>query len=192
MLFRSALNSGPLSGSVVELGASGGGITQAAAAVLQAGTLRGTAGATGSVALAGTANSIASLASFAVASGDFALKDAASLSIVGPVGAKNIAISAPTIVSSGSVVATTSATLSAGAGGIALNSGAVLSGVTVDLSATGNGVAQATDATLVASTLLSGSGIGGTVNLVGTANTVAILGTVAVRSEEHTSELQSH
>ncbi len=100
------------------------------------------------------------------------------LTVAGPLtaAAGPITISnAATIAVTGSIVANTVLTLSAGAGGIALNAGHVLSGATVDLSAGGGGITQVASGTITAGTLQSSAGAVGTVNLAGTKNAVSAL-----------------
>ena len=143
--------------------------------------LQSTSGVTGTVALAGTANNVASLGSFAVTGGDFSLVDngnTGNLSVTGPVTATNIAISdanTGTIAVSGSIGATTGLTLASGSGGIQLNTGEILSGATVDLSATGGGVMQVATGTLNASTLTSTGDIVGAAVFAGTANQIGTI-----------------
>lgn len=130
--------SGALSAATVDLSASGGGVTQATGASVTASTrLRSTSGVTGDVSLLGSANDVADLGAFAVASGDFSLSNAGrtgTLTISGAVSASNVSIvagGALTIGAAGSVTAGTNATLvsagaftnSGGASAIAATSG---------------------------------------------------------------------
>ena len=165
-----------------------GAITQSAALTGVA-TLTGTA-ASGTLTLTG--NSIATLGSFAT-TGDFSLLDdgnTGNLTVSGPVTGSNVSISdanTGTISVTGSVGATTLLALSSGTGGIALNTGEILSGATVDLSAAGGGVTQVATGTITATTsLLSGSGVTGTVDLAGTSNAIAAIGSFAVTSGDFT------
>ena len=179
------LNTGEiLSGATVDLSATGGGVTQVAiGTIIASSMLQSTAGVTGTVALAGTANTIASVGSFAVTSGDFSLVNTGNLGVAGKLTAGNIALNSPTITVTGSVGATTALTLASGAGGVLLNTGEILSGATVDLSATGSGVTQVSTGMIVANSVLqSASGVTGTVNLAGTGNTIASVGSFAVTS----------
>src|SRR6185312_8551615 len=143
-----------------------------------------TSGVTGTVDLAGTANNVAALGSFAVTGGDFLLTDNGNtglLGINGPVSAATVRIgdtNTGTIAVNGSVTGTTGVTLAAGSGGIVLNAGDFVSGPTIDLSATGGGVTQDAGGTLLEST----GGVTGTVDLAGTANNLASIGKFAVTS----------
>jgi len=176
-----ALNTGAvLSGATVDVSATGGGVTQVATGTIAAPTLQSTSGVTGTVSLAGTGNAIASIGSFAVTAGNFDLTDTGNLGIAGPLTAANIILSSPTITATGSLGATAALTLAAGAGGIALNTGAIVSGTTVDLSATSGGVTQVASGSITAATLQSTSGVTGTVNLTGTGNAIASVGSFAV------------
>jgi filamentous hemagglutinin family protein len=155
-----------------------GGVTQSAGTIT-AGSLTGSAAGDVSLTLP---NSIASVGSFTVGAGDFSLTDTGNLGIAGPLTAANISLSSPTITATGSLGATGILTLTAGSGGIALNTGEILSGATVDLSASGGGVTQAASGVITATMLQSTSGVTGTVNLAGSANAIAGVGSFAVTS----------
>jgi hypothetical protein len=177
------LNTGEvLSGATIDLSATGGGVTQVATGtVAAASVLQSASGVTGTVNLAGTANNIASIGSFAVANGDFSLNDTGNLGVAGKLTANNITLNSPTITATGTIGAATGLTLAAGSGGIQLNTGEVLSGATIDLSATGGGVTQVATGTIAATTVLqSTSGVTGAVSLAGTANNIASIGSFAV------------
>jgi len=166
---------------------AGSSITESGGSISVA-TLTGSAG--GTVSLTAAANDIGTLGSFAVSSGSFTLGDngnTGNLAVSGPVTAANITIdntNTGTIsVSSGMTAtgATGTLALSSGSGGIRLNAGSALSGPTVDLSTTGSGVTQVASGTITAGTLLQGSaGVTGSVNLRGTANDIASVGSFAV------------
>ena len=178
-----ALNSGAvLSAATVDISASGGGGTEVAGGKIVGGLLRSNAGVTGSVTLAGNANTIATVGSFAVTSGDFTLSNSGSLAVTGPLTAANVRLSSATIAASASIGAATNLTLASGAGGIALNLGAILTAATVDISATGGGGTEAAAGKIVASLLQSSSGVTGSVTLAGSANTIATVGSFAVSS----------
>ena len=95
-----------LSGATVDLSATGG-VTQVAGGDDH----RGDGAAKhvrrdgGTVDLAGTANNIASVGSFAVIGGDFTLVDTGNLVAAGKLTATNISLTSPTITATGSVVA---------------------------------------------------------------------------------------
>ena len=159
-----------------------------------------TGGSTGSTNL-NRANAISKLNGYAVTGGDFTLVDggiAGTLTVAGPVSAGNVTISgAPTVSVTGSVAATTAAslsgvtvslangadvagttvTLNAGAGGIALTGTAQIGQAagTVDISSAA-AVTEASTSTITAGTLKSTGGISGSVSLAGTGNMVAGLG----------------
>ncbi|HEY1936194.1 MAG TPA: filamentous hemagglutinin N-terminal domain-containing protein [Acetobacteraceae bacterium] len=164
-----------------------GGVTQASGETITAATLQSANGVAGTADFAGTANAIASVGSIAVSGGDFTLVNTGSLDLAGKLTATNISVGSDTISASGSVGATTDLALAAGAGGISLNTGHILSGATVDLSATNGGVAQVATGTISATTSLqSGSGVKGAVDLAGTSNAISAIGSFAVSSGDFT------
>ena len=196
-----------VSGSAVHLDAAGGGVTETTG-VIDAKTLLSSGGVTGAVAL-GALNNVATLASFTVTGGNFALSDGASptgLAVTGPVTAGNVAInsvinqltvtgsigatgtvsldassgSSAIALNSGAVVTGTTLDLKAGSGGIRMNGNALLDGPVVDLTAAGNGVDEVGTATIIAGTLQSAGNIAGFGTLAGAANAIASIGSLAV------------
>ena len=159
---------------------SAGGVTQSGGAIA-ASTLQSSAGIAGGLSLAGTVNAIANLGSIAISGGALQLNDAAALTIAGPVktGTDASIGGAPTISVTGSIGAVGTLALNAGAGGIAFAGGAQGSGATVDISTTGT-VSEAASGVISAGTLQSSAGIIGKVSLLGTGNTIATLGGLAV------------
>ncbi|MGE0415931.1 MAG: filamentous hemagglutinin N-terminal domain-containing protein [Acetobacteraceae bacterium] len=194
-------------GAVVDLSA-GSGITQSAAGTLIAERLRSSYGVTGTVALAGSANAVGTIASFAVAGGGLSLHDTAALRTDGVVSSQGdltlVSTAAGGITLGGTMSSTGSLTLSGTAGPIALNTGAVVTGpaivaragtdgmtiaagatlgqagATLDLGTTGGGVTQDPAAVIRAKTILSATGVGGSIVLPGSANAIDGLGQVAV------------
>ncbi len=157
------------------------GIVQSAGAILTAKTLSGHA--INDVILT-QANTIAAVGDFIVSSGSFGLNDSGlvgNLIVAGSVGATGVSIGgAPTLTVSGTIGSGPTMTLTAGGGGIVLNAGDVLSGGTIGLNTSGGGVTQDPAGTIAAGTLLTNSGLAGTVNLAGTANAIAAIGSVTV------------
>ncbi len=158
-----------------------GALSQLPGAILTAQTLTGTAAG----ALLPEANIVNTLGSFNAGTLAFSLNDAGlagNLTVSGPVTGSNVTISGvPTITVTGSIGATTSLVLSAGLGGIQLNTGEILSGATVDLSTLGGGVTQVATGTIIATSLLQSTGsVSGTVDLAGTANAIAAVGSFVV------------
>ena len=161
-----------------------GGVSQAAGATILAGVLQSSAGVTGSVALSGAANTIASVGSFTVTGGGFAVTSTGSLNLAGSLAASGtVAVNAGTIgVGSAGNVQGSTITLT-GSHGIALAGGGSVgqTGAVVDLDVPiAGGVTQAANATIVASTLRSSAGVAGSVKLPGTANAIGGIGNFAV------------
>jgi len=192
-------------GGTVDLSTTAGGIVQDAGAVIQAQLLTSSGGITGSATLAGTANAIETLGSFAVSGSgaDLLLTNSITLGVTGPVSAtRDIRLNATAL--SVDAPITAGATLVAAiAGAIDLNTGAVLAaphievaaqgavslaagvrlgqaGASVDLATGAGGITQDANATLIATTLTSTSGVTGDVALAGTANAVGTLAAFAV------------
>lgn len=192
-------------GGRLDIGTSAGGIVQDAGGTIVADTLVSSAGVTGSVALAGTANAVGTVAAFAVSgvNADFTLVDAGNLIIAGPLTAtRDIRIGTGTIAVTGSIGAGGTLALNALAG-IALNTGAVVTapiinfaaagpitltagaalgqpGATISLSTGSGGIDQNPGATITAATLLSPLGVTGSVSLAGTANAIGTVGAFAL------------
>jgi filamentous hemagglutinin family protein len=193
------------SGSV-ELGVSpgtliavGAGVTQQAGGVISAGTLLSANGVSGGVDLAGS-NTIASVGSFAVTSGDFVLADSGetgALTLASSLTADNVTLGGTigvpgSIVLNGGTIALNSGgstiALGAGSGGIKLAGTALVnagSAGTVALGAGAGGITQSASAAIVAGTLLGNKAITGAVALVG-ANTIATLGSLTVTGADFT------
>ena len=134
--------------------------------------------------LTSAANAVGSLGSIQIGSGDFALVNTGSVGVAGPVtGAANVSIGSGTIGVTGSIAAATALRLVAGTGGITLGAGHILSAPTIDLSTTGGGIAQTGTGTVSAGSILqSGSGVTGTVALLGITNAIGNLGNFTVTS----------
>ena len=175
---------------------------------ISAGTLTGQSG--GNVTLTG-ANDVSNLGSFHINKGSFTLTSSGvgpDLAISGPVTAEDITITgAPSITTTGSILAGDRLTMSSGDGGIALNSGTVLDGTIISLETptgitlkgitlTGNAtvgndqstvilgggtVSEATTSTIIAD-LIESNPIAptGGVALLGTQNAIAQLGSFVV------------
>lgn len=185
-------------GALLDLSTSAGGIAQNTGATITAASLRSGSGVTGSVSLAGTANAIGTIAAFAVsgAGNDFALLNTGSLTVSGALTApRDVNLQSGVIRATGSIIAGRTASVTAISGGIALDGGAIVSAPTVimaaagtiavasaailgklggrlDLSTSAGGIVQDTGGTIVAGTLLSSTGVTGSVSLAGTANVV--------------------
>ncbi len=148
------LNAGALlTGGTVDLNATGGGVTETSG-VIAATTLLSSGGITGNVTL-GSLNNVATLAGFAVASGDFLLSDGASatgLTVAGPLtantgtGVHNITLDdeLAQLVVTGSIGASGTVLLdgSTPSVGVALNGGAIVTGATIDINGGGVGIAM--------------------------------------------------
>jgi filamentous hemagglutinin family protein len=165
-----ALNTGAIvSGATVDVSAAGGGISQVATGTITAGVvLQSSAGVTGSVDLAGTANAIASAGPFVVSNGGFSLTDSVALN-VGHVSALTATITAPTLTVSGLVVApTTSLTATTGAlgltGTVDATTAAILAGHSGIIGSTGM---------VVGGGALTATSSNGSVDLTNASNAVA-------------------
>ncbi len=145
----------------LSLSAPNGGIAQTGG-VISAGTLL-VPSAGGDVVLGGSANAIQHVGEVLAPGFGVTLGGSVDPQIAGLVSAANISVA-----NSGAGGITVTGTLAANA-----TSG------TIDLSAAGGGV-SAGSGTLIASTLTSSAGIGGTADLSGGANTIAALGDLAV------------
>jgi len=118
-LTDSVIGNGAGAETVADLSAASGGISQPVSGIIYAGTLQSSGGVAGTVAFAGTANSIGTIGSFAAASGDFDLIDTGTLGIAGPLAATNVTLSSATITATGTIAALgTVDLLSADAGGV--------------------------------------------------------------------------
>lgn len=173
---------GPVTAATLDIGVNTGGVSERFSGILVANVLQSSVGVVGTVNFAGSGNSIAAIGGFAVSGGDFWLTDTGGLGVTGPLTAANVTLSSQTIMVSGSIGATTTLALTAGAGGLVFNAGAILSGATVDLSASGGGGTESALGKIVANLLQSSSGNTGTVSLAGSGNTIATLGSFAVTS----------
>jgi filamentous hemagglutinin family protein len=150
----------------VRLSTTGGGITQTGnLGTIIAGTLLSSSGATGTVSLFSSTNTIGTLGAFAITNGDFALKDSTALAVTGSVG----------------VGATGNITLNATGLTLAATETLAAPGGTLDVTTTAGGVTQDPAGVVNVATLLSSGGInGGSVNLAGTNNAIAMLTHVSV------------
>ncbi|MEJ0018321.1 MAG: filamentous hemagglutinin N-terminal domain-containing protein [Acetobacteraceae bacterium] len=197
-------------GGIVDLTTTGVGVSEAAGAIVTAGTLRSTGGVTGPFDLSLGANAIANLGSIAVSGGAFTLNDAGrtgTLGVAGPVTATNVTLVSGTgaLTVGGSIGATGTVSLDGSnpTAGIVLGSGALVTGATIDLNGGTIGIALTGTASLgnagaildltttgggvteaggavMTGTLQSTAGVVGNVDLLGTANAVDTLGNFAV------------
>ena len=197
------------SGAVLDVSTTSGGLTQDAGATIVAAALLSTGGIVGSASLAGVANAIGTIGAFAVsgAGSDVSLVNTGTLVVAGPLTAtRDISLASDLtggITATGSIGAGRGLSLTAGTGGIALNSGAIVTGATLALGSNGGitllagaslgqaaatvdvrtlagDIGQASGATIIAETLTSLSGIGGSASLAGTANTIGTIGAFGV------------
>ena len=157
----------------LDLNAGSGGVTQTAGAVT-AGTLQSSGSIGGPIVLTQSGNSIGAIGGLTVIGAGFSFSDASQLTISGPLSANNInltdsASSASAISVTGSLSGgagnTVKLTASNAAGGVR-TSGAVSATATgtLDVTAGSGGVAQ-TAGSIIAGTLTSSGGVGGTVAL---------------------------
>lgn len=87
-----AQTAGTLTGAVVDLSASSGGVSEATSAVINAGTLQSSLGISGNVSLPGISNTIGTLGPLAVSGGSFSLFNNTPLTVTGPLSADAVAI----------------------------------------------------------------------------------------------------
>ena len=181
--------------ALVDVTTTAGGVSETTGATLTAATLSSVSGVGGSVALAGTANAVATIGPFAVTGGNFTLTNTGSFAFNAPVSATNIAAT-----TSGSGAITVNSTVAAnptsgllqlvsGTGGVVMNGGGVLTGGTVDVTTTSGGITEASSAAINAGTLQSAGGVVGTVVLPGTANQIAAIGNFAIPAGKGTFSL---
>ena len=195
VIHGAAVNAGTL------LALGGAGVTEDTTATLVAGTLASLGTVTGAVGLAGS-NTIASIGSFAVSSGDFLLADGGAGTLTVPAAgrlvADNVTIGgaggAPgAIAVNGGTIALngvgTLLKLITGTVGITLGTGGLLdAGSTggLSLQTGGGGVSQAAGARIVAGTLVGAGTVVGPVDLAGTANAITKIGSFTVNGGDFT------
>ena len=153
--------------TLVALGASAGGITEAGSGALNAATLTSDGTITGGLTLVGTGNAIGTLGSIVVNTGTIDVLDTGSLSVAGTVTAPFITLSAGTLGIAGTL------------GGI----GTLLPTTTlVALGASSGGITEAGSGVVNAATLTSDGTITGGLTLVGVGNAIATLGSIVVNT----------
>ncbi len=177
-------------GGIVDLTAGATGVTQTAAGVITAGTLRSTGGITGALQLDTAANKIATLDNLA-ATGNVSLTDSVALTVAGVVAGANVTLT--DTAATANAIAVTGTLRTAAGGTIALaattpGSGIALSGTVdatptglIDLQAGSGGITQ-TAGTITASTLQSNNGVAGPVALDQPANAIDVLGQFTVKA----------
>ncbi len=136
-------------GGIVDLTASGVGVSEAGTSIIIAGTLQSSGSVAGPVTLT-NANRVASIGSFLVtgAGDSFTLVDAAgvNLGVSGPLSAaQDVALSTSgfgAVTATGGIAAGRTLSVTSGSGGISLATGAVLTGPTIDLNGAAGGIAM--------------------------------------------------
>ncbi len=164
------------SGAIVDLTTTGGGVAEAATAVIAAGTLQSTGGIGGAVNLLGVGNAVANVGSLAVAGGAFDLIDTGNLGVGGKLTASSITIDdgSGLLTVSNSLIATSAISLTAG--NIAI-SGLVSDGGTGTTALFANLGAISETGTLIAGTLSGSAATAAT--LTGASATTNQVATVA-------------
>ena len=140
------------------------------------GVLSGVAGSVDLTTVAG--NNVATLGSFQATAGDFDLTQSAPLTVMGPLSANNINLTASGATGGIAVIGPVTAAggnlvLAAGDQGISLQSPLTVG--TLDLSTTGGGVTQTAGGAINATTLQSSGTVAGTVALTDGTNSIANL-----------------
>ncbi len=158
-----------------------GDVTQINGSILAA-SLISTGGVGGNVSLPQPGNQIGAIGNFTLTGGDFTLTDAIALNVSGSLSAANVTLTGlatgTALTISGTIGSTGTTHLVAGNGAIALAGVVDAHGGTIDLDAA-TGVSQTTGS-LVAGTLLSSSGVTGSVSLASATNAIGKLENFAV------------
>ena len=184
-----------LKANTLDLNTTGSGVNAIAGSLISAIRLQSSAGITGNVALANDIQAIGTLGDFAVKTGALRLRTSLAIDIAGAASADIITIvsgaaSANAISGTGSLSTPAGGTIALTAsdptGGIALAGklDATATG-TIDLSTAAGGITQSAGS-ITAGTLISSSGIAGTVKLAQAGNAVGTVGDFAVTTGDFT------